>query len=129
MDVWAVHRQCSAELPLRPSISLFDVPLASWSETPKVVPASEPAFDRPHIIAALTTTVACLIATVTFVIFRNVFTSNTALDLNVGAELGTQMLAFMWIAAGTALFGFFIQVGMCCGACCTCCGAGRKKVE
>lgn len=80
-------------------------------------------------LAALTTTVACAIATVTFVIFRNVFTSNTALDLNVGAELGTQMLGFMWIAAGAALFGFLLQIGMCCGACCKCCGAGRKKAD
>jgi hypothetical protein len=79
-------------------------------------------------LAALTTLVACVIATVMFVIFRNVFTNgDVGVDLNIGAELGTQMLAFMWIAAGTALFGFLIQIGMCCGACCKCCGAGRSK--
>lgn len=42
--------------------------------------------------------------------------------LNIGAELGVQMLVFMWIAAVAALFAFVMQVRCCC-----CCGEGRKE--
>ncbi|KAI9811623.1 MAG: hypothetical protein M1827_005372 [Pycnora praestabilis] len=41
-------------------------------------------------LAALTTTAATIIATVMFIIFRNVFT--TATEVNIGAELGKEML-------------------------------------
>lgn len=36
--------------------------------------------------------------------------------MNIGAEIGTEMFAFMWIAAGAALLGCVIQFGECC--CC-----------
>lgn len=42
--------------------------------------------------------------------------------LNIGAELGVQMLAFMWIAAGSVLFAFVMQARCCC-----CCRSGRKE--
>ena len=45
--------------------------------------------------------------------------------LNIGAELGTQMLAFMWIAAGSVLFAFVMQARCCC--CCRAGRAGRKE--
>lgn len=56
-----------------------------------------------------------------FTIFANVFKNNTA-DLNIEANLGIPMLAYMWIASGLNLIGFLIQTASCC---CACCG-GRK---
>jgi hypothetical protein len=64
------------------------------------------------------------IATIMFVIFRNTFSG--AADLNIRAELGIPMLAFMWIATGCNLIGFIMQIGTCCGVCCC---TGRKKAE
>jgi hypothetical protein len=75
-------------------------------------------------LAALFTTVATVIATVMFVIFRNTFAG--AADLNIEAHIGSEMYAFMWIAAGFNLIGFFMQIGTCCGVCCC---TGRKKAE
>ncbi|KAF9886126.1 hypothetical protein FE257_012061 [Aspergillus nanangensis] len=72
-------------------------------------------------LAALFTIVASVVATVMFSIFKNVFTS-ADYDLNITAELGTRMLAFMWIASGCNLIAFIIQFGSCCAACC----GGRK---
>lgn len=42
--------------------------------------------------------------------------------LNIGAVLGVQMLAFMWVAAGSVLFAFVMQVRCCC-----CCRGRREK--
>jgi hypothetical protein len=75
-------------------------------------------------LAALFTTVATVIATVMFVIFRNTFAG--AADLNIEAHIGSEMYAFMWIAAGFNLIGFFMQIGTCCGVCCC---TGRRKAE
>lgn len=72
--------------------------------------------------AALFTTVGAIIATVMFVIFRNTFQG--AADLNIQAELGVQMLAFEWVAAGMTLLGFLMQIGTCFGVCCC---TGKKK--
>jgi hypothetical protein len=72
-------------------------------------------------VAALLTTAAAVIATVMFTIFRNVVTSQPG--LNIGAELGTQMLAFMWIGAGGSLLGFGIHL------CLSCCCASRRDVR
>jgi len=74
-------------------------------------------------LAALTVAVASVIATVMFFIFRNVLTSQS--DLNIGAEVGKPMLAFMWTATGFALIGFFWQFGTCCAVCC-CSGKNKK---
>ena len=72
-------------------------------------------------ITALFTIVASVVATVMFLIFRNVFT-DSSYDLNIEAEIGTRMLAFMWIASALNLIAFIWQSGSCCAACC----GGRK---
>lgn len=71
-------------------------------------------------VNALLTIVASAVATVMFIIFRNVFTSRA--DLNIKAWVGTRMLAFMWIASAFNLLGFIFQFASCCAACC----GGRK---
>ena len=35
-------------------------------------------------------------------------------ELNIGANIGTKMFAFMWIASAFAIFAWFIQLCMCC---------------
>lgn len=72
-------------------------------------------------IAALLTAAATIIATAMFVIFRNVITSQAG--LNIGASLGMDMFAFMWIGTGFSLFGFLIHLGL------SCCGASRRDVR
>ncbi|KAL4954781.1 SUR7/PalI family-domain-containing protein [Aspergillus filifer] len=72
-------------------------------------------------LCALFTIVAAVIATVMFIIFKNVFAGDSY-DLNIKAKLGTRMLAFMWIAAGCNLLSFIVELGSCCAACC----GGRK---
>ncbi|EAW22910.1 SUR7/PalI family protein [Aspergillus fischeri NRRL 181] len=72
-------------------------------------------------LAALFTIVASVVATVMFSIFKNVFTSS-GYDLNIGAELGSRMMAFMWIASAFNLLAFILELGSCCAACC----GGRK---
>lgn len=56
-----------------------------------------------------------------FIIFRNVITSQAG--LNIGASIGNQMYAFMWIGAGCSIIAWLIHVGMCC------CGASRRDVK
>ncbi|KAI9928581.1 hypothetical protein MW887_001795 [Aspergillus wentii] len=70
---------------------------------------------------ALFTIVASVVATVMFLIFRNVFTSDDY-NLNIGASIGTRMMAFMWVASAFNLIAFIIQFGSCCASCCR----GRK---
>ncbi|KAI9701570.1 MAG: hypothetical protein M1836_001626 [Candelina mexicana] len=72
-------------------------------------------------LAALTTTAATIIATVMFIIFRNVFTA--AQEVNIDAELGVQMFAFMWIASGFSILAWLTQMGMCC------CCASRRDIK
>ena len=76
------------------------------------------------LFAFFFTAVASVIATVMFVIFRNIITSQQ--DLNIGAEVGTQMLAFMWIATGLNMIGFLWDLGNCCAVCCC---SGKKKAR
>ncbi|KUJ12054.1 uncharacterized protein LY89DRAFT_673843 [Mollisia scopiformis] len=66
-------------------------------------------------IAALLTTAASVIGTVMSVIFRNVATSQSG--LNIGAEIGTDMFAFMWVASAFSIFGWLIHLCLMC--CCT----------
>lgn len=75
-------------------------------------------------LALLFTAGASVIATVMFVIFRNTF--DGAADLNIQAELGVPMIAFVWIATAFNLMGFLMQIGTCCGVCCC---TGRRKAE
>ncbi|KAH6674542.1 SUR7/PalI family-domain-containing protein [Halenospora varia] len=72
-------------------------------------------------ISALLTTAAAIIATVMFIIFRNVITSQEG--LNIGASVGTQMFAFMWIGAAFSIFGWLIHL------CLSCCCASRRDVK
>lgn len=72
-------------------------------------------------LAALLTTVASVIATVMFIIMRNVITGAT--ELNIRANIGTQMFVFMWIASAASIFAWGIQMGMCC------CCASRRDVR
>ncbi|KAI9728894.1 MAG: hypothetical protein M1834_007152 [Cirrosporium novae-zelandiae] len=75
-------------------------------------------------LAALTTTVAVIIATVMFVIFCNVFeTASGIASFNVKPSLGTEMFAFMWIAAGFSIVAWLVQTSMCC------CCASRRDVR
>jgi hypothetical protein len=76
-----------------------------WASLPNVI---------LNFLAALTTTAATIIATVMFIIFRNVFKG--APQLNIEASVGIQMYAFMWIASGCNIISWLIQFGMCC--CC-----------
>ncbi|PYH46156.1 SUR7/PalI family protein, partial [Aspergillus saccharolyticus JOP 1030-1] len=121
-------------------ILIFLSPLAVSSRPPQTISA-DPAVNQTHpqhrrrtfvflrafpfllltFLAALFTIVASVVATVMFIIFRNVFTSSSY-DLNIGASLGTRMLAFMWIASGFNLIAFILQLGSCCASCC----GGRK---
>ncbi|KAJ5099037.1 hypothetical protein N7532_006038 [Penicillium argentinense] len=68
-------------------------------------------------ITALITIVASAVATVMFEIFANVFT-NADPSLNIHAHVGTQMLAFMWVASGFSLIAFIVQFSSCCASCC-----------
>ena len=77
------------------------------------------------LVTLILTAGASAVATVMFTIFRNVFES--APELNISAELGTPMLAFMWIASGFNLLGFLFQTGTCCGICC--CSGKRMAIR
>ncbi len=72
-------------------------------------------------VSALLTTAATIIATVMFVIFRNVITSQQG--LNIGASLGTDMFVFMWIASAFSIFGWLVHLFL--GCCC----ASRRDVK
>ncbi|KAF2707047.1 hypothetical protein K504DRAFT_436242 [Pleomassaria siparia CBS 279.74] len=70
---------------------------------------------------ALFVTAASIIATVMFVIFRNVI--GGVAELKIGASIGTTMFAFMWVASAFAIFAWLFQMGMCC------CCASRRDVR
>lgn len=72
-------------------------------------------------LAALLITVGSVIATAMWIIFRNALTSVT--ELNIGANIGIQMFVFMWIASGTAIIAWLVQMGLCC------CCASRRDVK
>jgi hypothetical protein len=79
-------------------------------------------------LALLFTAGASVIATALFAIFRNTFES--AAEVNIQANLGKPMLAFMWIAVGSNLIGFLMQFETCCGvACCSGRGKAAKKSQ
>ena len=69
--------------------------------------------------AAVFTIGATLIATVMFLIFQRKLAG--AEDLNITAELGKPMLAFMWIGSGLNSIGWAMQMGTYCGICCYTC--------
>ncbi|KAI2625776.1 SUR7/PalI family-domain-containing protein [Hypoxylon sp. NC1633] len=67
------------------------------------------------LLATLLVLIASALSTAISLIFQYALTSQT--DLNVGVDVGTKMLAFMWIATGFTLISFIIHAGLCC--CCT----------
>lgn len=72
-------------------------------------------------INALLITAASVIATVMFIIMRNVFASNQ--DVNIEASIGTTMFACMWVASAFAIFAWLFQMGLCC------CCVSRRDVK
>lgn len=70
---------------------------------------------------ALFVTAASIIATVMFVIFRNVMSS--VAELNISAEVGGYLFGFMWTASAFAIFAWLVQTGLCC------CCASRRDVR
>lgn len=72
-------------------------------------------------LAALFTTVATVIATVLFIIMQNAITSVE--QLNIEGRIGTQMFAFMWIAAASSILAWLITLGQCC------CCASRRDIK
>ena len=108
-------------------LAIFLAPLGfsskpRWSHRRRRIVLRELSLIFLTFMAFLLTFGASAVGTVMFTIFRNVFES--APELNVHAELGTPMLAFMWIASAFNLLGFLFQMGTCCGVCCC---SGRKK--
>ncbi|KAK5733155.1 hypothetical protein LTR17_009896 [Elasticomyces elasticus] len=96
-------------------VMIFFVPLSvysRWATLPIMIFT---------FLAALTTTVASVIATVLFVIMQNAITSVT--QINIGAAIGVRMFAFMWIAAGSSIIAWLIQLSLCC------CCASRRDVK
>jgi hypothetical protein len=70
---------------------------------------------------ALIVTVASVIATVMFIIFRNTITE--VKELNIGASIGKTLFIFMWIASAFTIFAWLVQMGLCC------CCASRRDVK
>ncbi|KAL6707913.1 hypothetical protein ACN47E_003587 [Coniothyrium glycines] len=70
---------------------------------------------------ALIVTAASIVATVLFIIYRNTLTSVE--ELNIDAELGTTLYAFMWVASAFAILAWLVQMGLCC------CCASRRSVK
>jgi heme/copper-type cytochrome/quinol oxidase subunit 2 len=95
-------------------VMIFIVPLALYSKLASI-PIATFTF-----LAALITTVAAVLGTAIFVIFRNAARAQT--NLNIGANIGSKMYAFMWIAAGFSIFAFVIQLCLLC-----CCRSRRKS--
>jgi len=87
-------------------VMIFLAPLSIYSKLVALIIAPLTLF------ATVCTTVATVIATAMFVIFKKALGSLT--DLNIGAKIGAKMFVFMWIATAFALLAAFIQIGLCC---------------
>ncbi|KAF2142594.1 uncharacterized protein K452DRAFT_249421 [Aplosporella prunicola CBS 121167] len=72
-------------------------------------------------VTALFITVATVLASAMFIIFKNALGSIS--ELNLGAEIGKRMFAFMWIASVAAILATLVQTGLCC------CCASRRDVR
>lgn len=72
-------------------------------------------------INAALVVIASVVATVLFVIMRNVL--NDAQQVNIEAHIGNTMFAMIWIAAAFALLAWIIDLALMC--CCT----SRRKVR
>jgi len=96
-------------------VMIFIVPLSIYSRWASLAVAPL------TFVAALCTTVATVVATAMFLIFKKVIGSQP--DLNIGADIGLKMFVFMWIASGFAVVAALIQIGLCC------CCASRRDVK
>jgi hypothetical protein len=96
-------------------LAIFLVPLAIYSRWWSL-PLAIFTF-----LTALLITAGSIIATAMFSIFKKVFTSQAGLQ--IGAELGAQMFAFMWIASGFAIVAWVVQLSL------SCCLASRRDVK
>lgn len=96
-------------------VLIFLMPLSIYTRW-LTLPVSILAF-----LNALFVTVATVLATVMFIIFRN--TIGGVGELNIEAEIGTTMFAFMWVASAFSIFAWLIQMGLCC------CCASRRDVK
>ncbi|KAF2642276.1 integral membrane protein [Massarina eburnea CBS 473.64] len=70
---------------------------------------------------AVFVTVASIIATVMTIIFRNVISGVS--ELNISADVGATFFGFMWTASAFAIFSWLVQTGLCC------CCASRRDVK
>ena len=67
------------------------------------------------LLCAFCTTVATVVATALWTIFQHTV-EKAGMQVNMSATFGTEMFAFMWIAAASSLIGAVIMLGECC--CC-----------
>lgn len=72
------------------------------------------------LLAVLCTIIGSVIGTAISIILTSAATSFS--DLNIGAQVGNIMLAFMWVASGLSLIAFLMQSAVCC-----CCRKRRKR--
>ncbi|KAK8244376.1 actin cortical patch SUR7/pH-response regulator pali, partial [Phyllosticta capitalensis] len=63
-------------------------------------------------LTSLFITVATILATAMFIIFKIALTKVDS--LNIGGLIGKQMFVFMWIAAVCSILAWLIQAGLCC---------------
>ncbi|KAI1467965.1 SUR7/PalI family-domain-containing protein [Daldinia caldariorum] len=63
-------------------------------------------------LSTLLVLIASALGTAMSLVFKYALTSQT--DLNVKADVGIKMLAFMWIATGFTLISFIIHASLCC---------------
>jgi hypothetical protein len=96
-------------------VMIFVTPLALYSRWASL------AIGTLTFLAALCTTVATVVATVLWLIFKKAMKSQT--ELNIGATIGTKMFVLMWIATAFAILAWLIQMGLCC------CCASRRDVK
>jgi len=96
-------------------VMIFITPLAIYSRWASLTVAPL------TFLAALCTTIATVLATALFLIFKKAASSQS--DLNIGATIGTKIFVFMWIATAFAILAFLIQMGLCC------CCASRRDVK
>ena len=98
--------------------------LTAYRQMPLAVVLPETTAEVSAILAflnALFVTAASIIATAMFIIFRNVISS--VREINIGANVGVTMFAFMWVASAFAIFAWLVQTGLCC------CCASRRDVK
>jgi len=96
-------------------VMIFIVPLSVYSRWVSFVVAPLTFF------AALCTTIATVLATVMFIIFQNA--AGNVAELNIKANIGKKMFAFMWIATAFAILAWLIQL------CLLCCCASRRDIK